>query len=793
MAIYYGTNTFNLSSNVTALSANGGAGPGSVGTVYLQPTGGTGQLIINNHGTSVTQWTPLGAATDTVIQVDMLLVTGTNVVAAPEHQMAILADSVTITNGGELTQQPTTTLQTYSLELTVTNNLIVDGTSSINVSDRGYLPGYTLGNTNTGAATEYAGGSYGGLGNVAVNESANAVYGDYHNPDNLGSGSGPYDGGASGGGLVQITVGSAQVNGAILANGGNNGGGGGGGSGGGVLLNVGSLSGTGSIAANGGTGSGGDGGGGGGGRVAIYYGTSTFNLSSNVTAIAGNGGPGPGSVGTVYLQPTGGPGQLIINNHGTAAGLWTPLGAAADTVIQVDTLLVSGTNVVVAPEHQMAILTDSITITNGGDLTQQPTTTLQTYSLELTVTNNLVVDGTSSINVSDRGYLPGYTLGNTNTGAATDYAGGSYGGMGSVAVNEAANAVYGDYHNPDNLGSGSGPFDTGAAGGGLVQIMAGSAQVNGAITANGGSNGSGGGGGSGGGVLLNVGTLSGTGTIAANGGTGSGGDGGGGGGGRVAIYLPHKHFQSFEQRHRQLAGNGGPCPGLVGTVYLQQTGQLGQLILNNHGAGTGSVTPLGGATDVVFQADNLLISGSNIVAATASGCPIQANTMTIVDGAVLTHQPTTASHQYSLQLTITNNLVVDAASRIDVSDRGYLPGYTLGNTNAGAATEYAGGSYGGLGGVVVNESANAVYGDYHNPDNPGSGSGNFDTGAPGGGLVQITAGSAQVDGAILANGGGSTGGGGGGSGGGVLLNVGTLSGQGNIAAANGMRWQRWGS
>ena len=247
-----------------------------MGTVYLQQTGSLGQLVINNHGTAVGLWTPLGVGTDTVFQAAMLVVSGSNVVAAAEHQMAVEAGAVSIVDGAVLTQQPTTAAQEYSLLLTVTNNLVVDGGSRIDVSGRGYLTGYTLGNTTNGAAGFTAGGSYGGLGGVCCGSSsvANGPYGDYHNPNELGSGSGTYTGGAPGGGLARITAGVAQVDGGILANGGS---GPEGGSGGGLWLNVGTLSGSGQITANGGKGIGYDGGG--GGRVAIYYGTSTFNLS----------------------------------------------------------------------------------------------------------------------------------------------------------------------------------------------------------------------------------------------------------------------------------------------------------------------------------------------------------------------------------------------------------------------------------------------------------------------------------------------------------------------------------
>jgi hypothetical protein len=790
VAIYYGTSTFNFSSNVTAVGGQTSAagGSGSVGTVYLHPMGGPDQLIIDNHGAPTKGWTPLGAATDTAIQVDTLVVSGSNVIAAPEHQMAIVADSISIVDGGELTQLATTSAQVHSLLLTATNNLVIDEASSINVSGCGFPAGYTQGDTNAGGATSFAGGSYGGFGGISGSEANNNVYGDYHNPIDPGSGAGPGDSGGAGGGLVQITVGSLQVDGAILANGGSSSAGGGGGSGGSVLLNAGSVSGAGMIEANGGAGSGGQGGGGGGGRVAIYYGASTFNLSSDVTTLGGHtsANGGSGAVGTVYLQQTGGPGELIIDNHDAPTAQWTPLGAAADTTINVDMLFISGTNVVAAPQHQMSILANFVSITNGAELTQLPTTPSLTYSLVLTVTNDLIIDETSTINVSGCGYVPGYILGDTNAGGATIFAGGSYGGLGGIPGNEANNAVYGDYRDPSDLGSGSGTGDGGAAGGGLVQITAGSLLDDGQILANGGSNSRGGGGGSGGGVLLNVGNLSGFGTVEVNGGAGSGGQGGGGGGGRVAIYFGTNTLDLSSNVTAfggfTTAQNGA---GASGTVYLQQTGSPGQLVINNEAAPTTQWTPLGQTNDTVFIADNLVISGSGTVAATVSGAPIQAGSLSLVNGAILTHLPATAAQVYSLSLAVTNNLLVDSNSTINVTGRGYLAGRTLGNTNLGAASSYGGGSYGGLGGVAGGEADNAVYGDYHNPSDLGSGSGTGDVGAPGGGLVQITAGNAQIDGEILANGGSNGNGGGGGSGGGVLLKVGMFSGAGAIEANGG--------
>ncbi len=790
VAIYYNTSTFNLSGNVSAYGGTNGNYPSmsaSAGTVYFKQAGSPGQLVINNRGTPTAQWTPLGVATNQSFEADTLIISGTNVVVVPEHQMPIFAGSVSITSGGQLSDQPTTTNQEYSLILTVTNNLLVDGSSSVNVSLTGYLPGYTLGNTTNGAASLTAGGSYGGLGGLCCGSIGNAVYGDYHYPNELGSGSGTYSTSASGGGLVQITAGAAQVDGAILANGGNGYDGGSGG--GGILLNVGTLSGAGQINANGGNSIGGNDGGG-GGRVAIYYGTSTFNLSSNVTAYGGvvpDGVSLSGSAGTVYLQQTASPGQLVINNNGSASGQLTLLGQTTDSAFTADTLVLSGAGTAAATISGAPIQVGSISLLNGAVLSHLPTTANQEYSLVLTVTNRLLLDASSSINVSGLGYLEGYTLGNTTNGAAFRTAGGSYGGLGGLCCQSTDNAVYGDYRYPNELGSGSGTYSSGGIGGGLVQITAAVARVDGTILADGlGGNPLPYDGGSGGGILLNVGTLVGAGQISANGGDASGN--GAGGGGRVAIYYNTSTF-NLSGNVSAYGGTNGNYPSMsasAGTVYFKQAGSPGQLVINNRGTPTAQWTPLGVATNQSFEADTLIISGTNVVVVPEHQMPIFAGSISIANGGELSDQPTTTNQEYSLLLTITNNLLIDASSSINVSGTGYLPGYTLGNTTNGAASFTAGGSYGGLGGLCCGSTDNALYGDYHFPNELGSGSGTYANPGTGGGLVQIMAGSAQVDGAILADGfGGTPTSYDGGSGGGILLNVGTLSGTGQINANGG--------
>lgn len=127
---------------------------------------------------------------------------------------------------------------------------------------------------------------------------------------------------------------------------------------------------------------------------------------------------------------------------------------------------------------------------------------------------------------------------------------------------------------------------------------------------------------------------------------------------------------------------------------------------------------------------------------TVSNCTLTVNgrhnfaSLSLIQNATLTHPACTADKVYAVDLTITGALTIDAASKIDVTERGYLPGWTSGNSTNGVP-EYAGGSYGGLGGGVG--PAAPAYGDFRNPDEPGAG-GSGESSRVGGGLVRITAG-----------------------------------------------------
>ncbi|MDH7503553.1 MAG: Ig-like domain-containing protein, partial [Verrucomicrobiota bacterium] len=200
------------------------------------------------------------------------------------------------------------------LELIVTN-LIIDASSRIDVTGRGYLggrsggnsgdQGRTLGNSNEGGSLRRCGGSYGGLGAFGnTDQVVNWIYGSFRDPDELGSGGGSDSQPAgNGGGVVRVTAETLVLEGKILANGGNGGWLGGGGSGGGIKISIDTLSGSGLIQANGGNG-GGYGGGGGGGRIAVYY-TDPTTFTPDKLSVRGGSGYGSGADGTMlFVQRT---------------------------------------------------------------------------------------------------------------------------------------------------------------------------------------------------------------------------------------------------------------------------------------------------------------------------------------------------------------------------------------------------------------------------------------------------------------------------------------------------------
>jgi len=123
-------------------------------------------------------------------------------------------------------------------------------------------------------------------------------------------------------------------------------------------------------------------------------------------------------------------------------------------------------------------------------------------------------------------------------------------------------------------------------------------------------------------------------------------------------------------------------------------------------------------SNTTYEGQDILIEGAQV----AIDGTHQFNSVHLINGAVLTHTANTATLTHKVDLSVAEQIIVDATSRIDVTSKGYLPGRTTGNTTLGGATGHGGGSYGGRG-ASNNGSTNAVYGDYADPSDWGSGSG----------------------------------------------------------------------
>ena len=765
--------------------------------------------------------------------------------------------NLSLLNGAVLRHEPTTSTKLNKLELTITGALQIDATSRIDVSGLGFLAAGRPGNPfpNGGMTLGFqqgsgslSGGSYGGLGGSGSNSTANPVYGEFRNPNEPGSGGGAFGvPGGNGGGIVRIVAQSLSLNGVIRANGGavDAGGSASGGSGGAVRLDVNSLSGTGSITANGSNGGGTVGGGGGGGRVAIYYqNISGFNFA-NVLATGATGPSVPGTgAGSVYLQgPSKESGELIIDNNNIldAGPLVStlPPGPTSDLVLTHFRVRRGARFGVSRPLN----ISDTFEIhTNSGFLTTQPiaasTVNLVSNSflahfvpappivnkLEITA-DTISIDTTSRIDVTGRGFPGSGRFGNPTANGltvgfqpgSTSLAGGSYGGLGGIGSNATANAVYGDFRNPNEPGSGGGSVGApGGSGGGLVRIVAQTLSLTGTILANGGAVDGGGSasGGSGGGIRIDVGTFSGSGSISANGSPGGGTTGGGGSGGRIAIY--YQDATGFNFSNMSAFGSTGPnaINAGAGTVYLQGPArENGELLVDNNNVSAPSMsTPIPAISGTLnmthvrvkrqghLRIDNLLnMTGSlelNTGAEFTSSARVIADRIDLINNSVIVQLPTAATTANKVDLSA-NQMIVDTTSTVSAIAKGFLGGAQPGNPfNNGSgmtvgfaqgSTGSSGGSHGGLGGGF-NGTANQTYDSAQDPQNPGSGGATiFRTGGNGGGVIRITAGTLILDGGVRAGGDSGLGDSfaGGGSGGAIRLDVGLLSGAGQIAARGG--------
>jgi hypothetical protein len=519
---------------------------------------------------------------------------------------------------------------------------------------------------------------------------------------------------------------------------------------------------------------------------------------------------------------------------------------------------------------------DYLRLQSGSILTHSPAGTTAVYTLGIDA-NDMVIDESSCIDVTGCGYLGGFsgendsyygrTLGNTTDGASYQYCGGSHGGFGGKSGSELINRVYGSLYEPVNPGSGgggSGPSNPGGCGGGVLNIRASEILLDGEIRANGQDTSGSSGAGAGGSIRLEVTNLFGGGTIHADGGNSH--YHAGGGGGRVAVYYgEHSNFDftkvtaygGLYTYTNAPAGNGS-----AGSVYLEQTGQAGKMVVDNRGKAsykpqvfpvinaaviTGLSSHVLENTNANYMTDSLVgmelipnilepeqtftiaansqtsitidpadgdLTAAAVVGDTYSGKAVfpghliisnvpdaqmnrdvEVGSLDLVQNSSLSHASTLLGDVQYLSLRAAGKILIDAASSIDVSQRGYRGanqdgntgqyGRTLGNVNG--SYNYSGGGYGGYGGQHSTDPVNEVYGSLYYPFNGGSGGGSPSTstkGGNGGGVLKIAAAELEINGFIAADGGGVTNSGAG-SGGSIWLQLITLKGTGNIRANGG--------
>jgi hypothetical protein len=237
--------------------------------------------------------------------------------------------------------------------------------------------------------------------------------------------------------------------------------------------------------------------------------------------------------------------------------------------------------------------------------------------LDATITDRVYVDGSSSINVSGKGYRGGWqksddgtftndspngiTFGGTTTGGATSGASASHAGMGGEVAGSSTNATYGSITTPATFGAGgagapaSGTKTPGGNGGGAMSLHADAFVIAGAIRADGESADSRYNAGAGGSLLLSSRALV-TGPetrITANGGDDTAGidSSRGAGGGRIAIAVAERleldsvtaELQARGGRNNTTTEGRRYVDGGAGTLFLRAPGStLGELRVSSY-------------------------------------------------------------------------------------------------------------------------------------------------------------------------------------------------------------------
>lgn len=707
------------------------------------------------------------------------------------------------------------------LNLSVNGDVNVGSGASINLNGIGFAsgtgPGAGANSTNSGVGGP--GASHAGEGGSSGVFAAGPTYGSIDQPTEMGSGGGGFPGtlGGRGGGALRLIVdGELTVNGSIAANGATGGTSAGSGSGGSLWITTGQLAGAGTISANGANGFSGIWGPSGGGRVAVYYDASTFTGT-----LAANAGTGSGSIptvsgaGTILTKLTSAPvPALTVNGNASSLNGRTPI----NVNLSFDPVLVTGGaravfnvpqtfagSVVINPNSRIdlagenSIATDLTLNTPNAVLAHLPVS-----PLSLTVGNNCTINTSTSITANNLGFpaATGPGAGQSSNSGSSGGAGAGHAGLGTTANNFLGGGVYGSVHEPVEMGSGGGNYQStpGSSGGGAIKLIVGNTlTVNGSLTSNSSSPAAAAGAGSGGSLWVISSVITGNGTISANGANGGQGVWGAGSGGRIALYFDELPFSGTLTAFGGNGSSTSPVRAGAGTIFTKQsTDAFPELIVastgtalaartiidENYSFGQTTITQSGNAHFTVPQTFTGDVLVSNASRLEMSGTHSIDGSLSLSSAGVLTH-----TLESPLDLTVSNNATIDGNSSIVANAIGFGPASGPGaGQSASNGSGAAGGGYGGRGGNASIFLGGSVYGDATQPLDLGSGGGNYFStpGGRGGGAIKLAIGQTlTVNGAIRANGQSGNSASGAGSGGSLFLTAGQLAGSGAITANGG--------
>ncbi|MBI2437883.1 MAG: hypothetical protein HYV36_03600 [Lentisphaerae bacterium] len=269
--------------------------------------------------------------------------------------------------------------------------------------------------------------------------------------------------------------------------------------------------------------------------------------------------------------------DVVITNIGVGVLL-------TNSTYPLSSLLISNKATLIFSNWDTALNATNVTVATGAVVTcAGPFTNTVMSNRVWIVATNFILNAGGQINVKERGYLKSTGPGVTRAGTGSLGPGAGHGGFGAnisdgpITTWQLGGYPYGSTNAPDAPGSGGSGIQ-GGAGGGVIRIAAGTATIDGTITADGGSyTGTDyAGGGSGGSIFLTAVTFGGstTGLLTAAGGTGysgSSGKGGGGAGGRIAVIYTNI-TAGTGVRFAAAAGTGPSIfKAEIGTLYFSDT------------------------------------------------------------------------------------------------------------------------------------------------------------------------------------------------------------------------------